>query len=282
LQGISELTNLYALRLTSTGISDLSILSQQRHITELTLIDNRELDSFNTLQEMTLHNPDTLDAIRGMQNLEELAISFGWLLIDASSLGSLSNLRYLRIYDSRTFHSEVQGMDAIGQLNNLRRLNISGNDIFFNWNFIYGLESLEVLNISNNNVIGNFSGIGRLQNLRMLHMSNVRLMSSYQISRSGGMVSIGFVDTANVDDFSDALANLINLEILSISSNEVRDISFVSGMSRLRNFYAEDNFISDISALVGLSNLEFINLRRNAVENWNVLDEMVNTIIIGR
>jgi len=381
LQGISELTGLSFIELNSTGITDLSVLSQQRHITELRLIDNRELGSFGTLQDMTwlsslhiersgdrdlnfisnltglesltiirsetrtysfilplinlrylrlfenrdvpeipslagftqleelhldtgrntgtvrptdylegltsvrrmtLHNPDSIEGLRGMQLLEELDISFGWLLTDASALGSLTNLRRLRIYDSRTFESEVRGMNAIGQLAELRVLNISDNDLYFNWDFIYGLQNLEILNISDNNVIGNFGGIGRLQNLRVLHMNNIRIMESYRISRSGGMVSIYFVGTADVDDFSHALSNLTNLEILSIRNNGVTSIDFVAGMRNLQRFDAEDNFISDVSPLTELPNLSFVNLRRNAVNNWSELDEMINTTVLGR
>jgi len=381
LQGISELASLYALNLAGTGITDLSILSHQRHITDLTLIDNRELGSFITLQDMTwlkslhiersgdrdlnfisnltnlealaiirtetrtynyilpltnlrylrlfdnrdvpeipslagftqleelhldtgrntgtvrptdylegltsvrrmtLHNPDTLDPLRGMQYLEELDISFGWLLTDASPLGYLSSLTRLRIYGSRTFGSEVHGMNAIGRLSGLRQLDMPGNDLYFYWDFLYGLENLEVLNISSNNVIGDFAGIGRLQNLRVLHMSNIRIMSSYRISRDGGMVGISFVGTAYVNDFADALANLTNLEVLSIESNNVSNIDFVTGMNRLRVLHAEDNFIADVSPLAELSSLEFVNLRRNAVANWGVLDKMINTTILGR
>jgi len=381
LQGISELANLYSLGLTSTGITDLSVLNQQRNITELILTDNRELPSFNTLQEMywlrglhitrsterdlhfishltnlealslvrtdtrtlnfilpltnllylrlfdnrdvpeipnlavftqleelyldvggttgtvrpstylegltsvrrmTLRNPDTLDGLRGMQYLEELDISFGWLLTDAAPLGALTNLRRLRIYESRTFHSEVSNMDAIGRLTNLRQLNISGNDLYFNWDFIYRMENLEELNISRNNVIGNFSGISGLQNLRVLRMDRIRIMTSYRISRDGGMVGISFVGSSDMQDHAAAIAQLTQLEILSVSGNDLRDISFVENMSNLRVFLAENNFVEEVSPLAELSALTVVDLRRNAVGNWSVLDELINTTIHGR
>jgi len=381
LQGISDLTKLYALGLTGTGITDLSILNQQRNVTALTLTDNRALGSFNTLQEMTwlrslhierstdrdlhfisnlenlealtlirtdtrtynfilpltnlrylrlfdnrdvpeipnlavftqleelhldagrttgtvrpsdylegltsvrrmtLHNPDALDGLRGMQYLEELFISFGWLFTDAAPLGDLTNLRRLQIYNSRVFNSEVRNMDAIARLSNLRYLNIANNDLYFYWDFLYTMENLVELDISGNNVVGNFSGIGRLTNLRVLRMSNINIMSSFRIRRDGGMTSIYFVNRSDLGDYATAIANLTQLEILSISGNDVRDIGFVSGMSNLQRFIAENNFIEDVSPLAELPELVFVDLRRNAVGNWGVLDDMINTAILGR
>ena len=381
LQGISELPNLYALGLYATGISDLSVLSIQQNVTELAFVNNRQLSSLNTLQEMswlrslhiertedinlhfinemtnlesltivrtdarsydfilpltnlrylrlfdnrdvpeipslagfthleelhlhtgrntgrvrpttylegltsvrkmTLHNADTLDALQGMENLEELHLNFGWLLTDAAPLGALQNLHTLRIYDSRTYGSEVRNMAAIGQLSNLRRLDLSDNEIFFNWNFIYGLTQLEELNISRNTVVGDFSGIANLQQLRVLDMANVRLVSSFQISGSGGLVGISWPEPYALERFSDALASLSSLESLTIDGNNVRDINFVSHLHHLQYFQAESNYIADVSPLSELTELIFVNLRRNPVTNWQVLDRMINTTLLGR
>jgi len=381
LQGITDLPNLYAINLTATGVVDLSILSQQRNITELSFTDNRELASFNTLQDMTwlrslhierssdrdlhfishltnlesltlirtdtrtynfilplvnlrylrlfdnrdvpeipslagftvleelhldtgrntgtvrpvdflegltsvwrmsLHNPDNIDGIRGMTNLEELAISFGWLLTDASPLGDLTNLRFLQIHSSRVFGSEVSNMSAIGRLTNLRYLNLSGNELYFNWNFIFAMENLEELNISRNNVVGDISRISAMQNLHTLHMNKINLMGNYRIQIDGGMTSIFFIDRYDLQDHTNALAALTGLTALSISSNDIRSIDFVSSMENLQIFIAEDNFISDVSPLAHLENLELVDLRRNAVGNWGELDHMINTTILGR
>ena len=381
LQGISELSSLYSLRLQQTGLTDLSVLNQQRNVTHLTLINNQNLSSYNTLQEMTwlrglhiersegrslvfigeltslealtlvrtdtrtydfilplvnlrylrlfdnrdvrdipslagftqleelhldtgrntgqvrpinylqgvtsvrrmtFHNPDTLDAMRGMENLEELHISFGWLLTDASALGYLTNLHTLRIYDSRTFNSEVSGMGALARLTNLRSLDISGNDLYFNWDFLYSMTGLEHLNISNNVVVGDFSGIQNLRQLRTLSMASVRLVESYWIQRQGGMVSIGWSEPQSVESFASSLSQLTLLESLNITGNNVRDIGFVADMRNLRYLHAENNYISDVSPLAQLADLTFVNLRRNPVMNWGAVDEMINTTFLGR
>jgi Leucine-rich repeat (LRR) protein len=315
---ISNMTNLESLTIIRTDTRSFDFILPLTNLRYLRLFDNRDvqgipslagftqledlhldtgrntgtvrssdyLEGLTSVRRMTLHNPDTVDSIRGMQNLEELDISFGWLFTDAQPLGALSSLQRLRIYDSRVFSSEVLNMNAIGQLTELRVLDMSssssGNEIYFNWDFIYGIESLEELYISNNNIIGDFSGIGRLQNLRILHMDNVRLMSNFSISSSGGMVSISHLGQSDVSDYSDWLSYLSRLEFLSLSGNGLSDISFISTMQNLQVLNLEDNFVADVSPLSELTHLELVDLRRNPVANWATVDEMINTTFLGR
>jgi len=374
LEGISDLGSLYALSLTATGLQDLSVLSFQRNITELALVSNPGLSSFNSLREMTwlsslhiersqgvsldfirnmanlesltiirtdtrsydfvtpltqlrrlhltnnrdalsipflaefteleelymdrvgtaeflsgltslrkvtLYGLDSLEYLRGMQNLEELNVNFGWNLSNAAPLGDLNSLRTLRINESRTMNP-VENMDAIGGLTNLRQLDLSGNTLWFNWDFIYRLTQLEKLNISNNTVVGDFAGIRNLSALRVLHMDRVRLVPSFQWSGSGGMISVSYPEPTPADQFGDSLAALSLLEELSISGNRVQNISFVSEMQNLRYLYFENNYVTDISPLADLPNLTHVDLRRNAVTNWDVLDEMINISVLGR
>jgi len=381
LHGLSYLQSLYALSLTSTSIQDLSILSLQENITDLTLRNNTDLPSFETLRSMTwlkslhiersdlksldfirdltslealtlirtdsrtldfilpltqlrylrisdnrdipaipnlseltnlrelhidlgrvnyrttgflqgltnleiltLENADDLSGLRGLSNLEELDIQFGFRLTDVAPLGSLTNLRRLRIHswgpDVRS--SETRNINAIGDLANLTELNISDTGMFFNWNFIFDMEQLEILNISNTNVIGDFSRIGRLSNLRVLFMNNVNLMESFHFGRSGAFTTIDFIGETDLESNTRHLSNLASLELLSISGNNLVHIGFLRDMQNLRVLNLENNFIVDVSPLAELSNLTFVDLRRNAVGNWNALDDMVNTTIVGR
>jgi len=142
-----------------------------------------------------------------------------------------------------------------------------------------------VLDISNNRVFGNFSSISRLNNLRALLISNISIYSAYNITRSGSgwvSISISFAGEADVAEFSGYLAQLTNLETLGISSNDLFYIDFVSGMTRLQHFIAQDNYIYDVSPLAELPELILIDLRRNAIANWEPLGEMKDTVIFGR
>ena len=384
LQGLSELTNLYALSFKSTGLADLSLLNQQQNITELTLYRNNDLASINTLESMTwlrslhiermdevnlhvisnltnleeltvirtdvrsydfilplvnlrylrlfnnrdvpeipslsvltgleelhidnvrnsgqarstdflnnipslrvltLDDHDSLEPLRNMPHLEELHLSFGWHLADASPLGDLTNLQSLRIFESQP--TEIHNMDAIGDLTQLTSLDLSGNSVgqftmFFEWDFVYALTNLEYLDISDNTVVGDFTGIGNLQQLSTLNMSNVRLIPYFNVTRDGGFVNIYFGDRMDIEDYSSSLGMLTNLEVLDISSNLISDINFASDLESLQFFYAEDNYIADVSPLSELSNLVFADLRRNAITNWNVLDDLIDTYFLGR
>ena len=379
LSGLADLHNLYALSLTSTEIRDLSILSLQTNITELTLNNNILLPSYETLRAMTwlrslhiersdlksltfiadlteleeltlirtdtrtldfilslaqlrylhlsmnrdvpampslqglnyleelsvevnnfdnattsfltgstslrrltLYNPDDLVGIRGLQNLEELDIQLGFRLNDVRDLGALSNLRRLRIFSRgpapRSFPTE--NMQVIGNLTNLVELDISNTGMYFNWNFIFDMENLERLDISNTTIFGDISRISRMQNLRVLLMDDMRLAQSYQFS--GAWTTIGLLGPLPVEIATPYLASLTNLEVLSMSGNELSDINFVAGMQNLRILLLVRNFIADVSPLAELESLRFVDMRRNIVTNWDSVDHMVNTTFLGR
>jgi len=216
-----------------------------------------------------------------MHHLRELNISLGWNFTDASPLGALSNLETLSINESRT-SQPPRNMDAIGQLANLRRLDISSNSVWFNYDFIYRLTSLEELDISRNTVVGDFTGIRNLTELRVLNMDRVRLVPSFTRTASGGIESISYPPPTPADQFAESLTALTALEVLSMSGNNIQEISFVAHMPNLRQLNLENNYISDISPLAELTQLEYVDLRRNVVTNWNVVDELINTTFLGR
>ena len=383
LQGISDLNHLYALHLQSTGIRDLSILSQQQNIRELSFVRNRELTSLHTLQDMTwlrslyiersseeinfqfiqhltsleslylihtdtrtydfivplvnlrqltlfrnnaaleipdlsgftqlehltlevrrntgveelantfhnltalrranLYGLDSLEPLRGMTNLEELEINIGGRLTDVAALGTLENLHTLRM-SSGMGSANMQNMNAIAALDSLRILHITSESrgLWFQWDFLYTMTQLEELKISGNMVVGNFANIQHLTNLRVLHMDDIRLVPNFDWVSSGGVTHIHHPDPVPIEQFSDALANLSSLEVLTITENRLQDISFVANLQNLRYLNAAENYITDLSPLTELSNLAYANVRRNPIGNWEVVSEMINTSFVGR
>jgi len=293
---IIPLTNLRYLRLfNNRDVPEIPTLSGFSQLEELH-IDNvrnrgsaRPVDFLNgvtTLRKLTWHDHDSLEPLRQMTDLEVLHLNPGWHLTDASPLAALTNLDHLRIYEGRT-NDLVENMDAIGQLTQLRHLDLSENStgqytLFFNWDFLSNLTNLQYLNITGNTVIGNFSWISNLQQLTTLEMENIRLITDFTQTRDGGFVNTFFGDRMDVTDFASDLSQLTNLTTLNISNNGIRDISFTSQLTNLEILLASVNYIADISPLAELSRLELVDLRRNAITNWSAVDDLIDTLFLGR
>ncbi|MDE0685672.1 MAG: leucine-rich repeat domain-containing protein, partial [Candidatus Poribacteria bacterium] len=73
------------------------------------------------------------------------------------------------------------------------------------------------------------------------------------------------------------LANLINLESLSLAGNGITDITLLAGMKKLTKLILTDNRIEDFSPLAGLTNLSTLNIRNNPGTDFSPLAALTIT-----
>lgn len=289
---LSGLTKLKYLHLTGNSeiktIPPLSVMTELEEICiDCSLTSDEALDDaaflygLSSVKKATLLGPNSLEPLRDFTSLQYLYLKLGWRLQDLSPLGSLDKLEYLRMY-GRTYY-ELEGSGTIGSLSGLKELDLSTDEYsqnYINYDFVYKLTGLERLNISNTPVFGDFNGIGNLTNLRELILNKVDIHKSFQIYDQGGVTSIYFSDEIPLADFTNQFDKLVNLQRLELNQNDLTTLSFVANMPDLRVFLVSDNYITDASPLAGLTNLRFVDLSKNAVEDWHVLDPLIDTTII--
>jgi Leucine-rich repeat (LRR) protein len=66
------------------------------------------------------------------------------------------------------------------------------------------------------------------------------------------------------------LSSLKSLTNLNLGSNQISDISALSGLTNLQTLFLKDNQISDISPLGGLPSLRDVNLEKNPLSIFSV------------
>ena len=79
----------------------------------------------------------------------------------------------------------------------------------------------------------------------------------------------------NISDIS-ALSGLTNLTFLNLSSNNISDISALTGLTNLTRLNLGSNNISDISVLSGLTNLTYLCLDWNEITDINAISGLTN------
>ncbi len=67
---------------------------------------------------------------------------------------------------------------------------------------------------------------------------------------------------------------LTKLEVLSLTCNEVSNLSPLAGLIHLKNLYLSDNNISDISPLSSLDNLLYLHIYRNNISNLSAISSL--------
>ena len=229
--------------------------------------------------------------ILGFSKIERLDLSSNQLSGEISpSVASLSNLVGLDISNNRLTGDPTA---KILPLSNLSELSIGNNNFTFGdintflQNFsalkvldlsnmaltavpqkISSLPNLEVLNLSNNTLSQNFGNLSSLTKLSDLNLSGNQLTKIP--SEIGLITSLRTLDLSNNQffaNYSTALANLKNLEWLSLQNNQID--AFPAELSQLKNLVhlnVSDNKISGgFESLLILKNLQQIYLDKNLI-----------------
>jgi hypothetical protein len=86
-----------------------------------------------------------------------------------------------------------------------------------------------------------------------------------------------WITDVDIDDLT-PLAELTELEAVTLIDNHLRDISPLSNLKKLRSLDLSDNDIQDISPLRGLKELEFLDLENNPIASqrsqWSIIESM--------
>ena len=135
-----------------------------------------------------------------------------------------------------------------------------------------GLTRLEAPNSN----ISDLTGLEYATNLTRLDLGPGRTVYSRGVSED----RVGYVRRrsyfANSNEISNLspLSGLARLEYLNLGSNLISDVSVLSGLTSLTYLDLYDNYISDVSALSGLTNLTSLDLYNNLISNVSVLSSL--------
>lgn len=151
---------------------------------------------------------------------------------DITGLEHAVNLEWVDLSENT-----IDDLSPIKNATHIKWLELDRNNIA-NLEPLSNLKELEHLNIYNNAGITNLTPISQLKTLKWIDM--------HHCSRG--------IDPLNVE----VLANLENLEYLSIETNLVEDISFVKSLKKLSTFSCNNTFVTDVDAVQDLAAASWI------------------------
>ena len=136
------------------------------------------------------------------------------------------------------------------------------------------MATLTVLEAPNSN-ISDLTGLEYATNLTRLDLGAERVYR-----REVSSIQVGFVkrrpNLANSNEISNLspLSGMTRLEYLDLGRNLISDVSVLSGMVSLTYLDLYDNYISDVSALSGLTNLTSLDLYNNLILDVSALSNL--------
>lgn len=243
-------------------------------------IDEQELVTFdNTDLEMSIKNYLGVETItiQDANQIECLEINGAGVLEDLHELKPFKNIKRLYMYNcelssldgiqgflnlERLICNKTQLKDvsalADAQLENLRYLNLNENDIKEFSNIIYNLGALEALFLEDCNLKGEIN-LGNSNSLTELSLNNNEIEKISAHLPNIKIISVTHNQITNISTF----LNFDTLEELWISENPISSIKGISRLAQLELLAIEDTDIEDISELRSISTFNSIYLDRN-------------------
>lgn len=267
LRAIGELADLEYLELdinaSNGGQHQYDTIKNLKNLKSLALDTVYELDFLYDLDQLeeleidlTFYN-NLMEPIKQMKNLEKLSlISCHSQFTDGfTCLMELPNLKYLRVEDME-FDDPVDGLFTLGQL---EELHITRCDMYVAPLTVTVGENLKVLNLTSTNFrvmprYGEYMYVGyddptSLQSVLNKYFKATSLEELY-------------LDWCVFEDL-EGISELSNLEVLSLNYCDLMELpgTDLTGCESLRELYLRGNQISDISFVMNLTALEYIDLR---------------------
>ena len=231
ISGLSGLTNLEYLNLSSNRISDISALSGLTKLKWLYLSGNNisdltPLSGLTNLEWLTLgaNSITDISPLSGLTKLVTLHLHENYALSDISAVSGLTKLTELMLGSS-----SISDISAVSGLTKLEQLYLGFSRIS-DISAVSGLTKLRMLSVHNNDV-SDISAVSGLTKLYWLYLENSIIHRNAVSSRD---------DETNQQAYE---------RLVSYPTNSISDVSPLSGLTELYVLKIKNNPISDYSPI---------------------------------
>jgi Leucine-rich repeat (LRR) protein len=187
-----------------------------------------------------------------LPNLEELDIRLNDNIHDITPLASLVNLKKLTLIMCHN----IESIKPISSLVNLKYLDLDFNDTYYKE--LAALQNLEYLSLS--------TSVDGTEEIDAVNIAKLSLLRELDITVGFPPHYLGRIRNINL------LGNLVNLEVLLLY-NVAPDISWVTGLKKLKKFGIREGYVEDLKPLLELSCLEEVYLAFSEIKDISVLLE---------
>ncbi|MES2557886.1 MAG: leucine-rich repeat domain-containing protein [Bacteroidota bacterium] len=262
--------NIAALYLNDANIQNLDVLLPISDKLEVLSVRNCSIDrienplTFSNLKKLVLvgdsFKQSAIDNLIQLQNLVELDLNLTEIT-DSSPLGELTNLRRLDL----SFNAELNEIKGLEKLKSLEELQLQFSEI----------DDLKKIAVHENiqSMSFNAGGISRISSLEKYPNLTELVLSGNKISKIEGLDHLKKLHRLslcyNSIDKIEELNSLVNLEILDLSGQEIKKIEGLDSLINLKKLNLLGNEISKVENLENLKKLEYLLLDGNTISEFD-------------
>lgn len=291
LEGIQKLVNLEWLKFDVNEVSDISLLRGMTKLVHLDFGCNKVsdisvLEGMKNLKCLIMYDNEVKDIspLKGLTGIEFLNMDNN-RIEDLSALEGFSSLHALLLENNK-----VSDISPIGKNAGLCSLGLSGNSVS-DLSALAGMKNLIALYIRNNKVSDVSPLINLRKTLKCLIIDSNKIQDGSSIGRLERLIHLNISNNPMKDlSFIEELSCLMSLDVdgmglssviipaslkhLGASGNNISDISFLSGASKLHYLDMSNNKVSDVSLIGKLSGLKYLYLKGNPAKDYSALEKL--------
>ena len=171
--------------------------------------------------------------------------------------------------------NDIQDISFLKDYPNLKLVSAAGNNIE-NIDVLKNLTNLESLNLDNNK-IKDISALQDLNHLRAVSLENNNITKLEALSSKNELERLFLSNNSGLE-----LATLKNdsLEQLTVNNTNIRDLSVVSNLPKLKKIVANDNKITTLSHLKNAKVLESVEVNNNKIDSLDFENSTITSLEI--
>ena len=171
--------------------------------------------------------------------------------------------------------NDIQDISFLKDYPNLKLVSAAGNNIE-NIDVLKNLTNLESLNLDNNK-IKDISALKDLNHLRAVSLENNNITKLDALSSKAELERLFLSNNSGLE-----LATLKNdsLEQLTVNNSNIRDLSVVSNLPKLKKIAANDNKITTLSHLKNAKVLESVEVNNNKIDSLDFENSTITSLEI--
>ena len=237
------------------------------------------LESLSLYVDYSFDEPIPVPQLKNMPNLTRLLLGH---FDDLSELKNATGLTSLTLYD--TYASDFSSLESLQELTSLSLYDMSLEPSVFD--SVMKLTNLTSISLDDSHVWGNVEELLTLPNLMEFYMSDC--VAGFDVTNLTPNPSLLLIDlnhsqlralkdgkwdyndNSNILSLAkntDIFKNYENLQELYISEHEIDSIQFAASLPHLRVLDITDNYVTDLTPLAILPNLECVLCYNNPIAN---------------
>ena len=171
--------------------------------------------------------------------------------------------------------NDIQDISFLKYYPNLKLVSAAGNNIE-NIDVLKNLTNLESLNLDNNK-IKDISALKDLNHLRAVSLENNNITKLDALSSKDELERLFLSNNSGLEI---ATLKNDNLEQLTVNNTNIRDLSVISNLPKLKKIVANDNKITTLSHLKNAKVLESVEVNNNKIDSLDFENSTITSLEI--